>query len=94
MAALAGWPWTRKKTEPDSAPDGGAAHLSLASENLRELIGDKRLPAGVRESLAHDYAAVSKSSVDTLLRLIESGGRFDGRDETVFAARLVMRDSA
>jgi small GTP-binding protein len=39
-------------------PDGGAAHLSLASESLRELIDDKRLPAGVRESLAHDYSAV------------------------------------
>ncbi|HEX7062494.1 MAG TPA: Era-like GTP-binding protein, partial [Woeseiaceae bacterium] len=58
-----GWrlPWTgsasgEAKTKP--AADGGAAHLTLARESLRELIEDQRLPAGVRESLAGDYAAV------------------------------------
>ena len=30
----------------------------LARESLRELIDDSRLPPGVRDSLAHDYAAV------------------------------------
>ncbi len=38
--------------------DGGSAHLDLARESLRELIDDSRLPAGVRDSLAHDYDAV------------------------------------
>jgi uncharacterized protein (DUF697 family)/GTP-binding protein EngB required for normal cell division len=50
------WPWT--KTATDSAPNGGEDHLSLARESLRELIGDARLPGGVRESLAQDYEAV------------------------------------
>ncbi len=54
-------PWTGSgnaaaKTKP--AADGGAAHLTLARESLRDLIEDRRLPAGVRESLAGDYAAV------------------------------------
>ena len=43
---------------------------------------------------AHDYAAVSDLAVDTLFRLIESGGQFTKRTETLFPARLVMRDSA
>lgn len=30
----------------------------MAQESLRELVDDARLPAGVRESLAHDYDAV------------------------------------
>ncbi|MBT8102378.1 MAG: GTP-binding protein [Gammaproteobacteria bacterium] len=50
------WPWTKRATEPLS--DGGADHLSLARESLRELIQDSRLPEGVRDSLAHDYDAV------------------------------------
>ena len=43
---------------------------------------------------AHDYEGVSNHSVETLFRLIESGGRFDERTETLFAARLVLRESA
>jgi len=43
---------------------------------------------------AHDYNAVSDHSVETLFRLIESGGRFDTRSETLFPARLIMRESA
>lgn len=43
---------------------------------------------------AHDYASVSERSVDTLLQLIESGGRFSSRSETLFPARLIMRESA
>jgi len=50
------WPSTKRAAEPPA--DGGADHLSLARESLRELIRDSRLPAGVRESLSHDYAAV------------------------------------
>ena len=55
---LPGWPWSRKKTPVDVVADGGSDHLNLARESLRELIDDLRLPAGIRESLAHDYAAV------------------------------------
>ena len=55
---LPGWPWTSKKTVTDSQADSGSAHLDLARESLRELIDDSRLPAGIRESLAHDYQAV------------------------------------
>ena len=50
------WRWTKSRTEERT--DGGADHLSLARESLRELIHDSRLPGGVRESLANDYEAV------------------------------------
>jgi len=43
---------------------------------------------------AHDYSSVSDHAVETLFRLIESGGRFDQRLETLFPARLIMRESA
>lgn len=43
---------------------------------------------------AHDYNAVSDHSVETLFRLIESGGRFENRTESLFPARLIMRESA
>ena len=49
------WRSTKNSKKTD---DGDADHLSLARESLRELIEDSRLPAGVRESLAHDYDAV------------------------------------
>ena len=55
FAALPGW---RSKKKPTAADDDDADHLALARESLRELVSDKRLPAGVRESLAHDYAQV------------------------------------
>ncbi|HLU07903.1 MAG TPA: GTP-binding protein [Woeseiaceae bacterium] len=44
--------------EPANGSDGGSRHLTLARESLRELIGDSRLPPGIRESLARDYAEV------------------------------------
>ena len=50
------WRWTKNPT--DVVGDEGAGHLSLARESLRDLINDTRLPAGVRESLSHDYEAV------------------------------------
>ena len=54
-----GWPWSsRKKKDAEPEADGGAAHLALARESLKELIGDTRLPEGIRETLAHDYAQV------------------------------------
>jgi len=58
------WPW--KKSKATTAPDDD--HLGLARESLRELIADERLPAGVRESLAHDYDAVR-----AMLEKIEHG---------------------
>lgn len=52
------WQWPKRPTDTDDTEDGGAAHLTLARESLFDLIGDTRLPEGVRESLAADYAAV------------------------------------
>lgn len=52
--ALPGWPWRKKPASTDRDDE----HLELARESLRELIGDRRLPAGVRESLVQDYDAV------------------------------------
>ena len=52
------WPWTKNRSSADAGRDDGSEHLTLARESLRDLIGDTRLPAGVRESLAHDYDAV------------------------------------
>ncbi len=43
---------------------------------------------------AHDYDNVAGRSVETLFELIESGGKFDPRSETLFPARLVLRESA
>ncbi len=68
MAALPGWPWTKKAAPTDTAPDDGSGHLELARESLRELVNDARLPDGVRESLAHDY-----ESVEAMLEKLEHG---------------------
>ncbi len=43
---------------------------------------------------AHDYTAVSDYAVETLFRLIEGGRASGDRPETLFPARLIMRDSA
>ncbi len=43
---------------------------------------------------AHDYGAVSDEVVATLFNLIDSGGHLETRNETLFPARLIMRDSA
>ena len=55
---LPGWPWIRTREKTDNDRDAGSEHLNLARESLKELIGDTRLPPGIRESLAHDYEAV------------------------------------
>jgi small GTP-binding protein len=60
------WPWRRNGSRKDNRPesttrasaDGGSRHLTLARESLRELVEDRRLPPGIRESLAQDYSAV------------------------------------
>ncbi|MCV6593264.1 MAG: LacI family transcriptional regulator [Silicimonas sp.] len=43
---------------------------------------------------AHDYAAVSDTAVESLFRLVEGGGKLKERSETLFRARLIMRNSA
>ncbi len=57
FAALPKWPWKKNPKTTDGERQG-PDHLTLARESLRELINDARLPAGVRESLSHDYKAV------------------------------------
>ncbi|WP_171133104.1 MULTISPECIES: LacI family DNA-binding transcriptional regulator [unclassified Ruegeria] len=43
---------------------------------------------------AHDYDNVATRAVETLFELIENGGKFENRTETLFPTRLVLRDSA
>ncbi|MEM9474959.1 MAG: LacI family DNA-binding transcriptional regulator [Pseudomonadota bacterium] len=43
---------------------------------------------------AHDYDAVAIRAVSTLHELIEAGGSFGRRDETLFPAKLILRSSA
>jgi DNA-binding LacI/PurR family transcriptional regulator len=43
---------------------------------------------------AHDYESVADHAVETLFRLIDAGGQLEKREETLFAARLIMRGSA
>lgn len=57
LDALPEWPWKKSPRRTDA---GQSDNLALARESLRELIGDSRLPDGVRESLAHDYEAVQR----------------------------------
>lgn len=45
-------------------------------------------------TVAHDYDSVSADAVETLFKLIESGGTFSARQETLYPARLVLRMSA
>ncbi len=72
----AAWPpgWSRPAadtaTEAAEAPEseGGARHLALARESLRELLEDPRVPEAVREGLAEDYERVRR-----LLDKLEEG---------------------
>lgn len=43
---------------------------------------------------AHEYEAVADKCMETLFSLIESGGRFETRTETLIPARLILRASA
>lgn len=45
-------------------------------------------------TVAQDYQAISDRSVETLFRLMESGGDLGAREETLFDGKLVMRASA
>ncbi len=69
LDALPRWRSTKKPraTTSDNAEDG-SDHLGMARESLRDLVEDARLPAGIRESLAHDYAAV-----EAMLNKLEHG---------------------
>ena len=53
------WRWRRSAGKTEDGGDGGASHLELAQESLRELVNDTRLPAAIRDSLSQDYAAVA-----------------------------------
>ena len=63
---MPGWPWKKSKADPES-PAGGD-HLGLARASLSDLVNDRRLPAGVRDALSHDYDAVQ-----AMLEKIEHG---------------------
>jgi DNA-binding LacI/PurR family transcriptional regulator len=43
---------------------------------------------------AHEYEAVADKCMETLFSLIEAGGRFSTRTETLIPARLILRASA
>jgi DNA-binding LacI/PurR family transcriptional regulator len=43
---------------------------------------------------AHEYEAVADKCMETLFSLIEAGGRFSTRKETLIPARLILRASA
>ena len=45
-------------------------------------------------SVGHDYDALSNSGLETLFNLIDSDGCFENRDEFVYPAKLVQRESA
>ena len=51
-------PWPSRRADDQTSSDGGSNHLTLARESLGELLADSRLPTGVRDALAQDYAAV------------------------------------
>ena len=53
---------------PGTEVSAERAHLDLARESLRELLGDQRLPGGVREALADDYG-----QVQAMLEKLEHG---------------------
>jgi DNA-binding LacI/PurR family transcriptional regulator len=43
---------------------------------------------------AHEYEAVADKCMETLFSLLEAGGRFSTREETLIEARLILRTSA
>ncbi len=45
-------------------------------------------------TVGHDFDALSDRGVECLFDLIEQGGRFERRAETIFPAKLVVRESA
>jgi GTPase len=66
-----GWPWkpaAPAASEVLAPPTAGDAHLALARDSLRRLLDDPRLPAGVREALAPDFAEIER-----MLQKLEQG---------------------
>jgi len=58
-----GWPWKRAAptaTEVLAPPSAGDAHLALARDSLRRLLDDPKLPKGVRDALAPDFAEIER----------------------------------
>ncbi|MEZ5537980.1 MAG: GTP-binding protein [Thiolinea sp.] len=53
---------TGAEANPEAAkkPKSGDSHLQLATESLRQLLGDKRIPSDVREVLNEDYSQVQR----------------------------------
>ncbi|MFO1352625.1 MAG: GTP-binding protein, partial [Gammaproteobacteria bacterium] len=49
------WSWPSANKPTLDAPGDGEAHLGLARDSLRDLLGDQRVPAAVRQALAEDY---------------------------------------
>jgi DNA-binding LacI/PurR family transcriptional regulator len=45
-------------------------------------------------TVSHDYAAIARTSVDTLLSLVESGSHPETRESTLFDGTLILRNSA
>lgn len=45
-------------------------------------------------TISQDYGSIATRSVETILKLIEAGGRSEMREEALFEGRLVMRGSA
>lgn len=66
-------------------------HLRVASHDDHPF---SRFTCPSLTTAAHDYNAVSDHAVETLFRLIESGGQLGTRTESLFPARLIMRASA
>ena len=70
--------------------DSGAA-LRVASNDDHPF---SRFTCPSLTTAAHDYDNVANRSVETLFEVIEGGGRLARRTETLFPARLILRDSA
>jgi GTPase len=51
-------PDSARADTPGAAAEGGAQHLEMVRESLRELIDDARVPVAVRQALSRDYADV------------------------------------
>jgi len=70
---------------------GSGSALRVASHDDHPF---SRFTCPALTTAAHDYAAVAGRSVETLFELIESGGKFRERPESLFPAHLAIRASA
>ena len=70
---------------------GGDCDIRVASHDDHPF---SRFTCPSLTTAAHDYTSVSEHAVETLFRLIDSGGRFEQREEILFPAKLIMRESA